>query len=229
MVIRVLVDGPMLIKSLWEKVCNKSKIFVVSFCSPTSHRGMRQQQNSLTNADTQMLNLPVFPTVRINLFSLYKLPACGMLLQQHEWTETPCLRPRSLFQSPDDMVSTAVSISCHQLSLQYFVLHLLIVHLGKGSLRLLQNKEKATFRIQCQSIWKPVASRLRLPQLAFHSGCMTMTSVSLILKRESSHSSSEHHTKETVHDGFSLHQNLLLHILFPDIPHALIICLAVLQ
>lgn len=142
-----------------------------------------------------------------------------MLLQQHEWTETPCLRPRSQFQSPDNMVSTIVSISCHQLSLQYFFLHLLIVHLGKGSLRLLQNKEKATFRIQCQSIWKPVASRLRLPQLAFHSGCMTMTSVSLILKRGSPHSSSEHHTKETVHDGFSPHQNLLLHILFPDIPN----------
>lgn len=33
-----------------------------------------------------------------------------MLLQQREWTETPCLRPRSLFQSPDDMVSIAVSI-----------------------------------------------------------------------------------------------------------------------
>lgn len=57
MVIRVLEDGSMLIKSLSEKVCSKSKIFVV-FVFHLSPRDDTTTKQPHKNLDVELPNLP---------------------------------------------------------------------------------------------------------------------------------------------------------------------------
>lgn len=80
-----------------------------------------------------------------------------------------------------------VSISCCQLSLQYFSVFPKCVP-WEWSSGLPRNQEKATFRIQFQS--KFCGFQPGLPQLALCSGCVIVSPVSLILKKAPIHAAS---------------------------------------
>lgn len=70
MVIRVLVDGLVLMKSLWEKVRNKSKIFVVSVCLLPLSRGWHNNKTA-SQTLTPWCWTPSLPNCKKQLYSHY--------------------------------------------------------------------------------------------------------------------------------------------------------------
>lgn len=70
MVIRVLVDGPVLMKSLWEKVRNKSKIFVVSVCLLPLTKGWHTNKTA-SQTLTPWCWTPSLPNCKKQLYSHY--------------------------------------------------------------------------------------------------------------------------------------------------------------
>lgn len=165
---------------------------------------------------------------------MHTLPPCDMLLQQHEWTKTSCVRPPSLLQSPGDIISPYIhGCVCFLPPPQplVFLSAFLSVCLGKWNSRLPGNIEKATFRISARA---SVASRPKLPQLAL------LRLPDYVIRLPDSEESSIHPVSTTLSGQWraSLHTKISCSELFSlafqmlpccsQSPRSLTICLAVL-